>query len=196
MLIDRFLPAGEVSARHEIEVRAPAERVWAATRSLDLAGSPVVRALFALRSLPGIFSRRSAARRGLGLDIEGLLRTGFVILAEAPGDEIVLGLVGRFWTPSGGIVRVDPAEFAGFDRPGYAVAAWNFTLHCPAAGPVRLATETRVRLTDASSRRRFRAYWALVGPFSGLIRREMLRTIRNAAETAPAARTQGDDAAR
>ena len=188
MLIDRFLPAGEVSSRHEVEVRALAERAWAAARSLDLAGSPVVRALFALRSLPGIFSRKSAARRGLGLDIEGLLKTGFVILAEAPGEEIVLGLVGRFWTPSGGIVRVDPTEFAAFDRPGYAVAAWNFTVHGPAAGPVRLATETRVRLTDSSSRRRFRAYWTIVGPFSGLIRREMLRTIRNAAESAtPAA---------
>lgn len=184
MLIDRFLPAGEVSARYDVEVRAPAERVWKAARALDLAGSPVVRALFALRSLPGILSRKRASRRGLGLDINGLLRTGFVILAEAPGDEIVLGLVGRFWTPSGGIVRVDPADFAAFDRTGYAVAAWNFTVRGPAAGPVRLATETRVRITDASSRRRFRAYWTVVGPFSGLIRHEMLRTVRRAAETA------------
>jgi len=182
VLIGRFLPAGEVSSRHEVEVRAPAERVWKAARSLDLAGSPVVRALFALRSLPGIFSRKRAARRGLGLDMDGLLKTGFVILAEAPGDEIVLGLVGRFWTLDGGIVRVSPADFVAFDRPGYAVAAWNFTVRGPADGPVRLATETRVRLTDPSSRRRFRAYWTLVGPFSGLIRREMLRTIRNAAE--------------
>jgi hypothetical protein len=191
MLIDRFLPAGEVSSRHEVEVRAPAERVWAAARSLDLAGSPVVRALFALRSLPGIFSGKGAAHRGLGLDMDGLLKTGFVILAEAPGDEIVLGLVGRFWTLDGGIIRVDPADFAAFDRPGYAVAAWNFTLRGPAAGPVILATETRVRLTDPSSRRRFRAYWTLVGPFSGLIRREMLRTIRGAAEAGVASRTGG-----
>ncbi|HEX8672941.1 MAG TPA: hypothetical protein VF710_13685 [Longimicrobium sp.] len=182
MLIDRFLPAAEVSSRYEVEVRAPAERVWTTARSLDLSGSTVVRALFALRSLPGILSRKSAARRGLGLDMDGLLKTGFVILAEAPGDEIVLGLVGRFWTLDGGIIRVDPADFAAFDRPGFAVAAWNFTLRGPAAGPVVLATETRVRLTDPPSRRRFRAYWTIVGPFSGLIRREVLRTIRNAAE--------------
>lgn len=186
MLIDRFLPAAEVSSRREVEVRAPAERVWAAARSLDLAGSPVVRALFALRSLPGILSRMSAAGRGLGCDMDGLLKNGFVILAEESGEEVVLGLVGRFWTLDGGIIRVDPTDFAAFDRPGYAVAAWNFTLHGPAAGPVRLATETRVRLTDPSSRRRFRAYWTIVGPFSGLIRREMLRTIRNAAEVGPA----------
>jgi hypothetical protein len=112
--------------------------------------------------------------------MEGLLRSGFVVLDEAPGDEIVLGLVGRFWSPTGGLLRVDPAEFAGFDRPGYAVAAWNFTLR--GDGPVTLATETRVRLTDDGARRRFRPYWALVGPFSGLTRREMLRVVRRAAE--------------
>ncbi|HEX8363039.1 MAG TPA: hypothetical protein VF613_23145 [Longimicrobium sp.] len=184
MLIDRFLPEPEVVSRHETEVNAPGERVWAAARTLDLASSSVVKALFALRSLPGLLSRATRERR-LGVDMDGLLRTGFVLLDEAPGDEVVLGLVGRFWTPAGGIVRVAPEDFTAFQRPGYAVAAWNFTVRGPAEGPVRLATETRVRLTDPSSRRRFRAYWTVVGPFSGLIRREMLRTIRRAAETSP-----------
>jgi hypothetical protein len=185
VLIDRHLPAPEVRSRHETRVDAPPERVWAALRALELGGSPVVRALFALRSLPGLLSRRGPARRGLGMDMAALLRTGFVVLDEAPGDEIVLGLVGRFWQPTGGLLRVDPAEFATFDRPGYAVAAWNFTLR--GQGPATLATETRVRCTDPAARRRFRAYWALVGPFSGLIRREMLRTLRRAAEVTPPA---------
>ena len=183
MLIDRFLPEPEVRSGHETVVNAPAERVWAAARTLDLARSPVVKVLFGLRSLPGLLSRGTRKRR-LGADMEGLLGSGFVLLDEAPGDEVVLGLVGRFWTPSGGIIRVAPEEFAAFDQPGFAVAAWNFTVRGPAAGPVRLATETRVRLTDPASRRSFRAYWRFVGPFSGLIRREMLRTVRRAAETA------------
>lgn len=183
MLIDTFLPAPEVRSGHEIEVRATAERTAAAAKSLDLSGSPVVRTLFALRSLPGLFSRRRPERGRLGVDMEGLLKSGFVLLAEAPNEEIVLGLVGRFWTPTGGIIRVAPGDFTAFDRPGYAVAAWNFSIRGPAAGPVRLATETRVRLTDDPSRRRFRAYWTLVGPFSGLIRNEMLRTIKRAAES-------------
>lgn len=183
MLIDAFLPAPEVTSGHHIEVRATAERTAAAAKSLDLSGSPVVRTLFALRSLPGLFSRRRPEHGRLGVDMDGLLRSGFVLLGEAPDEEIVLGLVGRFWTPTGGIIRVAPGDFTAFDRPGYAVAAWNFSIRGPAAGPVRLATETRVRLTDAASRRRFRAYWTLVGPFSGLIRNEMLRTIKRAAET-------------
>ena len=176
MLIDRFLPHPEVSSRHEVEVDATAERAWTAARSLEPGRSRLVRGLMALRSLPGRF-----ARRGAGAGLDGLRRTGFVVLAEHPGEEIVLGLVGRFWTPTAGIIPVAPGDFAAFDRPGYAVAVCNLTLRGPTEGPVRLATETRVRCTDAASRRRFRAYWTLVGPFSGLIRRELLRTLRDAA---------------
>jgi hypothetical protein len=36
---------------------------------------------------------------------------------------------------------------------------------------------------DARSRRSFRIYWRVIGPFRGLIRRLMLRRIRRAAES-------------
>jgi hypothetical protein len=39
-----------------------------------------------------------------------------------------------------------------------------------------------VRCTDEGSRRAFRRYWLLVGPFSALIRRLWLREVRRAAE--------------
>ena len=175
MLIDRHLAAPDVRSRHEVEVNATPERVWAAIDALDPASSPVVRVLMALRSLPARLTRRAARP-------PRTLRGGFVLLDQALGDEIVLGLVGRFWSPAGGLLRVEPSAFAGFDLPGYAVAACNVTVR--GDGPVRLATETRVRCTDDAARRRFRAYWALVGPFSGLIRRDMLRAIRRAAERA------------
>jgi hypothetical protein len=35
--------------------------------------------------------------------------------------------------------------------------------------------ETRVTCTDQDSRRRFRRYWLLVGPFSHLLRKTALR---------------------
>jgi hypothetical protein len=37
--------------------------------------------------------------------------------------------------------------------------------------------ETRVALTDAASLRRFRRYWMVIGPFSGLLRRVALRLL-------------------
>jgi hypothetical protein len=45
-----------------------------------------------------------------------------------------------------------------------------------------LSTETRVLLTDARARRRFRVYWLLVRPFSGLVRRSWLRAAKRRAE--------------
>jgi hypothetical protein len=181
MLIDDFMPRWEVTERHSTLVRAPMERVWTAVRTLDLGRSPVVRALFALRSIPGLFAGKAPRDRRLGATMEDLLRGGFVLLAERPGDEIVLGLAGRFWRPTGDLERVRPDEFRDFAHPGLTVAAWNFVL-TPQAGGVRVSTETRVRCTDEASRRSFRRYWFFVGPFSALTRLEMLRVVRAAAE--------------
>src|SRR5439155_412805 len=69
-------------------------------------------------SRPG--SRRARFR------LEDAGRLGFVELGREDGEEIVLGLIGRFWRPGGGIVRIEPGEFTTFDRPGFAKAAWNF----------------------------------------------------------------------
>jgi hypothetical protein len=49
-------------------------------------------------------------------------------------------------------------------------------------GAATVSTETRVLCTDPGSRRAFRRYWRIVRPFSGLIRIEMLRSIRREAE--------------
>jgi hypothetical protein len=46
----------------------------------------------------------------------------------------------------------------------------------------RLSTETRVQATDAMSRRQFLRYWRIIGPFSGLVRRDLLRRIKREAE--------------
>lgn len=184
MLIDDFMPDAQFAERHAVRVAAPPERAWQAVRALDLRGSPLVRTLFALRSLPGLFAGRQASGRALGTTMEGLLRSGFVLLAEQAPREIVLGLAGRFWTPTGGLVRIQPGEFRGFDRPGMALGAWNFTI-LPTDGGSLVATETRVRCTDAAALRSFRRYWRVVRPFSGLIRLEGLRAVRRAAESAP-----------
>ena len=182
MLIDEWMPRWDVHERHETRIRAGREPVWAAVRALDFGRSPVIRTLFALRSLPALFTARGR-RKALDARRGGLLRAGFVLLAERPGEELLLGLVGRFWRPGGGIERVTAEELRAFARPGFAVAAWNFTL-ADEGDAVRLATETRVRCTDEASRRSFRRYWRLIGPFSGLVRMEMLKSVRRAAEAA------------
>ncbi len=169
-LADDFLPVFDVVMRHAVDVAAPAPVVWDALQRADFADAWYVRALLMLRGL----RRPGRAER---LTLERLIAGSFIPLAERPGRAIALGVVGRFWTPSGGRVRVRPAEFQGFATPGYARAVWTFALEPTGPAATRLTTETRVACVDAASRRRFRLYWLVVRPFSGLIRHAMLAAV-------------------
>lgn len=170
MLADEFLPVYDVIMHHAIGVAAPARDVWAALHRADFAGAWYVRALLVLRGL-----RRPAQTDRLTLD--RLIRGGFIPLGERDGREIALGLVGRFWTPSGGRAALTPQDFKSFARPGYAKAVWTFVVEPNGPEASRLATETRVACTDTTSRLRFRLYWLVVRPFSGVIRAAMLAAV-------------------
>lgn len=172
----------DVSEYHETIVRAPIRRVYDALQTADLGGSFIVHSLLSLRALPNLFSRQRS-NRNQRIDLASVLQNGFVLLGENPPNEIALGVVGRFWAAAGGRCHMRDADaFRDFDQSGYAKAVWNFSLVEEGAATTRLATETRVRCTDDRSRWRFRLYWSVIGHFSGLIRREVLRAIRNAAQ--------------
>jgi hypothetical protein len=160
VLIDRFLPHYDFHEHHAMRVRAAPERIYDVIRHDELTAHPIVRVLLALRGL-------ARARRTFSLD--GALQQGFVLLADEPPREIVLGIEGPFWQPSCKLRVPD------FTRPvpgGMARGVWNFRIE----GDL-VSTETRVLCAD-DARAKFRAYWLFVRPFSGLIRRLMLREIR------------------
>lgn len=180
MLIDEFMPSFDVSERHHTMVHAPADRAYEATRRVDLARSKIVRALFAARGIPLLVRGRRPAPRSMTL--EDLVRAGFVWLGEDLDREVVLGVVGSFWKPTGGVRRVDPGEFAAFDEPGVAKAAWNFRVIPDGDERSFVITETRVRVPDEVSRRKFLLYWAVVGSFSGLVHKQALALIKADAE--------------
>jgi hypothetical protein len=188
MLIDEFLPEYLVVERHAIDVQASPDVVYRAIRSADLAGAAAVRLLLALRALPAALLGGTAGlaalarRRRSPVTLDEFQRHGFVVLAENPPKELLIGLVGAFWTLGGGLRGTDAARFRGPQPSGTARAAWNFVVEALDAGSVRLSTETRVEPADAASARRFRAYWLFVRPWSGLTRRSMLRSIRREAE--------------
>ena len=170
MIADEVLPVYDVIMRHAMSVPAPAGAVWAALHRADFASAWYVRALLILRGL-----RRPAQRDRVTLD--RLVQGVFIPLGERPGREIALGLVGRFWTPSGGRLTLSPDEFTRWSRPGHAKAVWTFVVEPDGPTTTRLATETRVACVDATSRRRFRLYWLVIRPFSGLIRHAMLAAV-------------------
>jgi hypothetical protein len=180
-LIEKFAPVYDVSEYHETVIHAPIQTVYDALRTTDFGASPVIRMLLRLRQLPASLGKPRQPRTILNL--EAIMKSGFVLLGENPPDEIALGVIGQFWKLSGGRSCVDAASFEAFDEPGYAKAVWNFSLVDLGASVTRLATETRVVCTDRASKLRFRLYWALIRPFSGLIRREALRAIRTKLES-------------
>jgi hypothetical protein len=182
VLIDDFMPNFDVSERHHTLVLAPADEAYHAAREMDLARSRVIRGLFAARGIPRLITRRAGGRGPRSMTVDRLLASGFVWLGEDPGREFVLGLVGTFWRPGGGVSRLEPSEFAAFDEPGQAKAVWNFRVIGDGDERSFVTTETRVRVPDEASRRKFLLYWAAIGPFSGVIRRQALALIKADAE--------------
>jgi hypothetical protein len=172
MLIDELLPHYDIKARYQIDADAPVERAYSLARGLDMRDSLIVRSLFRLRGLPES-----------GLTFEGMLKWGFVLLADRPPQEIVFGLIGRFWTPFPRFQRFQADNFVSFNQAGLAKAVGNIAIiPLGDARRVRITTETRVQCMCDSSRRSFRLYWQLIGPFSGVIRKEWLRWVKHAAE--------------
>jgi hypothetical protein len=179
MLIDPFAPHPDAVEIHAIEIAAPREAVYRALRTTNFADSLVIKCLLALRALPRLFKRGGRAPTRLHtLTLDTVLQGGFGILAEDPGREIVIGVTGRFWRPIDNTSPFNEQNFRDAVRPGFARAIWNFAVREKSDGRTILSTETRVVCGDRSSRRKFRLYWLVVRPFSGLIRIFMLRAVR------------------
>lgn len=77
---------------------------------------------------------------------------------------------------------VDAAEFATFDRPGYANLAIGVSVRPYGTDRTLVTCEARTATTDEASRRRFRRYWTLVGPFAGYLMGRVLETARTEVE--------------
>ena len=195
MILDELMPRYDVVERHRTRILAPSAAVYAAIREADLTSAPVTRTLLALRAVPAallaLFRSPRAAiaeyherRTRRVMRLADLERAGFRVVAERANDELVLGLLGRFWTPRGDLCAdVSRESFRAGPPAGMALAGWSFSVHPLRDDVTELRTETRV-LCAPDVRRTFRLYWLIVRPGSGLIRHDMLRAIRRRAESA------------
>lgn len=163
------MPHCDFVERHSTVVRASPERIYAVIRRGDLGRNAIIRTLLTLRGLG-----RPARKFNLDAILGG---GGFVVLAEDPPNEIVLGVQGPFWKPRCKLQTIDAESFRTNVPDGTARGAWNFLVESNG----RVSTETRVLCAD-DARMKFRLYWTIIRPFSGLIRRLMLRAIRKEAE--------------
>jgi membrane protein implicated in regulation of membrane protease activity len=157
--LDAFLPAYEFAARYGLSVEADAAAADRAVREVTFREVPVVRALLLLRGL--------GSGRADEPVLAGIRRLGAVV-EDVPGEGLVVSVHGRFWRLRG-----------GGDEPA-ATAVVDFR-----AADGSLTTETRVHVPDGVARRRFARYWRVVGPFSGVTRRQVLRAAKRRAERRP-----------
>ena len=170
MLIDEFLPEYDFVETHNIKISAAAETVFEALNEVDLSDSMIIRWLFFLR---GISTRK--------VRLSDMRKLRFETLGKTENREILLGLAGQFWKIRGNLQKVNADNFRSFQEKGFAKAVWDFSIDAD-GNESRLTTETRIQCLDAESRQSFGFYWTFIQPFSGLIRKEMLKIVKRKAE--------------
>jgi hypothetical protein len=185
-LLDRFMPAYDIVERHHVRVDRPAAAALTVATEMNLSDVPAVRAVFKGRELLlGATADTRTRPRGLLAEVQSL---GWVVLAETPGREIVVGAATKPWEANVTFRSLPAETFAAFDEPGYVKIAWTLRADPIGADASIFRTETRALATDDYARAKFRRYWSLLSPGILLIRRMMLGRLR--ALTSSAAGTQ------
>jgi len=190
MGLDGVVPVYQFGEHHEIHIAAPPGRVYDAVREVTAREIRFFRLLTWLRS-PRLWVSGSESVLNPSPDapiLEVALRSGFVLLRDDPGREIVIGTIVCCRQPA---PPVSPEDFLA--REGSLTrAVVNFHVVAEAGGTSRLVTQTRVHATDAAAKRRFAVYWRIIYPGSALIRRMWLRAVKGRAEQSPTLATRAD----
>lgn len=173
-LADKFLPTYDVSDSVATVVNAEPDDVWRALMEVDMVEvgkrKKIAGTLIGLRVLPLLVTRMLRGERPPAAPKRMTLKDsaeipaadgGWVLLEERPGEELALGLVGRFWRPVIDYRAVAAEDFAAFAEPGYAKTVYALGVKAIAAGSALLSATMRTATTDEDARRRFRRYWTL-----------------------------------
>lgn len=176
--LDLVLPTPRKLELSSVELALSPERAWQLVRHEDLARSSLVKALFALRTLP---SRMTGTVERVELRLDGIAssaeRPGFQILVDEPR-EVVVGAIGKVWQLDIPFVHVDGAHgYAAFGEEGWVKVAWALRVRPLGEHDSRVEIEVRVDATDDASWKRFERYWLVIGPGSHLVRRTLFAAL-------------------
>jgi hypothetical protein len=179
--LDQLLPAPPIVEVDGVDLALPAAKLWELVRHTDLARySPLIRALFAIRTAPNRLVGDHPEPLHLRIDelTSSPEHPGFQILIDHPPHEVVVGAIGAVWQLDIPFVHVDSAaDWAAFRAPGWAKVAWALRVIPLGEAESRLEVEVRVETTDAASWPKFRRYYRLIGPGSHFIRRSVLASL-------------------
>ena len=182
-LIERFMPYADITERHEVIMRAPADHVFEVAETFKLRSIPLIRAMFWLRA-----KLLGATPPAGGLFANGLvaetLALGWGELARRPGRELVMGAAAQPWKAEVTFTPIPPQRFADFAEPDLVKIVWTIEAEPLQPNLTRFRTETRVLATDAAAGTKFRRYWRVFGVGIVLIRWLLLPALRREAERA------------
>jgi len=196
-LADDFLPVYDVSDAVATVVDADRGTAFRALLDVDLLKlgreAPVVGMLGALRMLPDVVghllhgeppARPPESMRLRDMPSIPMYEGGWILLGERPGEEIALGLVGKFWRPVIEFAPITTAdEFRKFDQPGFAKTVYDLSARELRADRTLLSGLMRTATTDEPARRWFRRYWTFgVGSGAHILAGALLDSARRAAE--------------
>jgi len=165
MLINKYIPEFQFNEVHKTVVNATAYDAYRTTMELDLSKSKVTEILFRLRGLPFNNNTFTTINRDMR----------FTLLEELTYSEFIYG----FWFSTKTEWVVDVNEFIDYSTKYNAKVGWSFCFNERTDGTTEIITETRVLCLNKTTKFVFSIYWFFIKPFSGLIRLEMLRLIKN-----------------
>jgi hypothetical protein len=167
MLIDKYLSAYHFNEVHSIEVNGFVSGIYQKMLHCDFSNSSLIKFLFSLRGIPKkVYS------------IENLTNIGFIKLDEEAGKEILFGMVtdnAMFNTCQS---NVSSKEFLQKSDDTIIKAVINFKLQENSSSQHVISTETRVWCGNRKMKSKFKYYWFFVKPFSQLIRKSMLKQMK------------------
>lgn len=172
--LDEFAPVFQFHEFHSIAISAPRDRVYSAIRTVR---PEEIRFFQTLTRIRGFGKSMAPEHRPI---LESFTAGAFVLLAEDPGREIVIGRAGD----GRGAWKWAPEEFKVFHPAPLLKIVMNFRIEDVDATHSSLTTETRVYAVGTQPLRGFATYWRMIYPGSALIRRMWLRAIKLRAEAA------------
>ncbi len=163
MLIDQFLPDFDFNEVHSREIHASPEQVLAVASRVDFSDAWLTRSLLWLR---GIHVGKPDLH-GLHTWLKFSLVGETLPTATSAGELLYVGTLP---------LEYQTAEsFNSYSGKGLKMA-WNMWVETTPTGSL-LHTETRVKCLSKQSRQHFGIYWFFIGPFSGLIRLDLLAAV-------------------
>lgn len=167
------MPNAQFREYHCAVLDSDVENVWAALQSLRWSDLTVTKPLLLARGFGTsglMFTGCLEMFRGIGAGEDQRSRRSTVVM------------LGKPWQPRPASVPVTSLEECrDFCEPGWLKYGMDWTPTELADRRTLLETTTLCEATNRGARIRFTGYWALIRGFSGMVRRDMLRSIGRAA---------------